>query len=579
MTTRVGEPEVSHSARGNPTYRVELWHDELRKHRVIRDADPGVLQRKLSLQVAEWNQKWEKTAANNAEQQNKEASLSLAAERTEEAVRELDLLNGILKQTLDVDDAIDWDALMDASKFPEPRPQTPPKPPQPAVKAKPPEPQFDSSEYRPRLGLLGRLIPSRKERLLASCRVRFENDRDQWERQVAAINEGHALAMSRYREELVASEQRYAEDIASWESRRQDFLEKQRQGNDAIRRQRDDYLAGAPDAVAAYCDMVLSASRYPDYFPKEFEIAYEPESKTIVVDYSLPSPDQMPTLKDVKYVASRKEFGERHISSAQANKLYDDVLYQVALRTVHELFEADVAGALDAVAFNGIVSAMDRSSGQLVTSCVLSLLAQREPFLAINLQDIDYKACFRALKGAGSSKLHGLAAVPPILQISRVDSRFVTSYDVAGTLDSSLNLASMDWEDFEHLIREIFEKEFSAGGGEVKVTQASRDGGVDAVAFDPDPIRGGKIVIQAKRYTNTVGVAAVRDLYGTVMNEGANKGILVTTSDYGPDAYAFAQGKPLTLLSGSNLLHMLAKHGHKARIDLQEARRIARESE
>ncbi len=137
----------------------------------------------------------------------------------------------------------------------------------------------------------------------------------------------------------------------------------------------------------------------------------------------------------------------------------------------------------------------------------------------------------------------------------------------------------MDWEDFEHLIRELFEKEFKATGGEVKVTQASRDGGVDAIAFDPDPIRGGKLVIQAKRYTNTVGVAAVRDLYGTVMNEGATKGILVTTSDYGPDAYEFAKGKPLTLLSGSNLLHLLEKHGHKAKIDIQEAKRILAEQE
>jgi restriction system protein len=73
----------------------------------------------------------------------------------------------------------------------------------------------------------------------------------------------------------------------------------------------------------------------------------------------------------------------------------------------------------------------------------------------------------------------------------------------------------------------------------VRITRASRDGGVDAIAFDPDPIRGGKIVIQAKRYTNPVGVSAVRDLFGTVHNEGATKGILVTTSDYGPDAYEF----------------------------------------
>jgi restriction system protein len=44
-------------------------------------------------------------------------------------------------------------------------------------------------------------------------------------------------------------------------------------------------------------------------------------------------------------------------------------------------------------------------------------------------------------------------------------------------------------------------------------------------------------VIQAKRYRNTVGVSAVRDLYGTMMNEGANKGILVTTSGYGRATY------------------------------------------
>jgi len=51
---------------------------------------------------------------------------------------------------------------------------------------------------------------------------------------------------------------------------------------------------------------------------------------------------------------------------------------------------------------------------------------------------------------------------------------------------------------------------------------------------------------------------------------------LVTTSDYGPDSYAFANGKPLVLLSGANLLHMLEKHGHRARIDLQEARKLAK---
>ena len=68
------------------------------------------------------------------------------------------------------------------------------------------------------------------------------------------------------------------------------------------------------------------------------------------------------------------------------------------------------------------------------------------------------------------------------------------------------------------------------------------------------PIFGGKVVIQAKRYKSTVGVSAVRDLFGTVHNEGAAKGILVTTSGYGKASYQFAEGKPLELLDGTNLL-------------------------
>jgi restriction system protein len=136
----------------------------------------------------------------------------------------------------------------------------------------------------------------------------------------------------------------------------------------------------------------------------------------------------------------------------------------------------------------------------------------------------------------------------------------------------------MNWEDFEHLVREIFEKKFSRDGIEVKVTQSSRDKGVDAIAFDPDPLRGGKIAIQAKRYTNLVGVSAVRDLFGTVMNEGATKGILVTTSNFCHDAYDFAKNKPITLISGGELLNLLLDCGYKAKIDLNEAKRIASEN-
>jgi hypothetical protein len=125
------------------------------------------------------------------------------------------------------------------------------------------------------------------------------------------------------------------------------------------------------------------------------------------------------------------------------------------------------------------------------------------------------------------------------------------------------------------LIREQFEEQCTAVGGELKVTQASSDGGFHAVAFVPPPfLGGGKILIQAKRYTNTVGVAAVRDLYGTVVNEGAIRGTLVTTSDYSKDSYEFAKGKPLKLINGRDLLRSLERRGHFYRIDIAEGKKL-----
>jgi restriction system protein len=159
-----------------------------------------------------------------------------------------------------------------------------------------------------------------------------------------------------------------------------------------------------------------------------------------------------------------------------------------------------------------------------------------------------------------------LAPVKPILELKRDDDRFVESKEVLDQLRPEDNLAAIEWEDFEHLVRELFEKEFAQSGGEVRVTQASRDRGVDAIAFDPDPIRGGKFVIQAKRYNMVVPVSAVRDLYGTMIAEGATKGILVTTSHYGRDSREFAKDKPITLIDGENLVHMFQKHGRNVHI-------------
>jgi restriction system protein len=244
------------------------------------------------------------------------------------------------------------------------------------------------------------------------------------------------------------------------------------------------------------------------------------------------------------------------------------------LRVAHEIFRNDDAAVIKLLVINGWVQFDDPHTGLNTKAYTASLMVERDQIVSLNQNKLDPLAAFTSMRGKSAGKLVEIIPIEPIISFNRKDSRFVDAKAVLSMLGSSTNLAAMDWQDFEHLIRELFEKEFAGRGAEVKITQASRDRGVDAIAFDPDPIHGGKYVIQAKRYTNTVDVSAVRDLCAVVKKEGASRGILVTTSTYGADAYAFANNEPVTLLNGAELLGLLKKHGYSFRINLQEARNL-----
>ena len=507
-------------------YEIEVRHEGLNKYRVIRGSNPDVLEQKAQAQMRSW-----------------------------EAQEALLQIENTLVAAVDVACRIGWEKLKDVFDIGEPRPE----PPEPVEL--PEEPMPLDPKYQNELGIGDRFASARRRRTVVESLASYRADRERW---ISATEEVTRQNNARTR--------RYEENLRKWESDREQFLQERK----AVERR---YLNGDGAATIEYCRGLLTDSKYPDSFPREYDIHYNPENRILIVECRLPSPEHIPRVKEVKYVQSRDEFVESRLADSAFNKMYDDLLYKIALRSIYVLYDADVAEAIDSIVFNGWVNSIDKATGQQIRPCVLSVQAGRDEFLSINLAQVDPKACFRELKGIAASKLHALSPVPPVMTIDREDARFVAGHEVGESLDESENIAAMDWQDFEHLIRELFEKEFSAGGGEVNVTRASRDYGVDAIAFDPDPIRGGKIVIQAKRYTNVVGVAAVRDLYGTVINEGATKGILITTADYGPDAYGFAKGKPLTLLSGGNLLHLLQKHGHKARIDLKEAKQTLAERE
>lgn len=529
-------------------YIVEMDHEGLDEHILISAQDKEVLIKKVDLQENKWAEKWE----------------------TEEARRNIEQMEYLLLQIMSIDNTVDWEKLKVFNRFPEEKPI---KPIVPVIINYPSEPDHNSEEFTPVFSIWDELIKFRIKEKIKQYQNKYENALKIWEQAKDQIDNQNKKNDIIYQEKLKKWEIKYKE----WETRLNDFYRKQGEYNTRIGTLKESYFDHRIDAIIEYCEIVLNNSKYPEFFPKHFELEYLPESKILIVEYSLPPMEILPRIKEVKYIARRNELQKYYLSDLQLNKMFDDVMYKITLRTLYELFKADSANAIEAISFNGWIKSTNKATGKQENNCILSIQVKKNEFTEVDLAKVDPKICFKKFKGVGSSKLYGLTPIQPILQISKTDKRFIEAYNVAETLNDATNIAAMDWEDFEHLIRELFEKEFSVNGGEVKVTQASRDGGVDAVAFDPDPIRGGKIVIQAKRYTNTVGVSAVRDLYGTVMNEGATKGILVTTADYGPDAYEFAKGKPLTLLSGANLLYLLEKHGHRAKIDLKEAKLILAE--
>lgn len=464
-----------------------------------------------------------------AEMQNREVAERLAE------------LSQILPATLSIDDTISFDSLRIVQA-------PPPFVLQPAIATGAESPRREI--YIVKVGeptMFAKLIPGFSKRhanALANAEAKFQADYAEWQSQEASRLAKIEDARSAYAREVKA------------------LNAKIDQRNAEVDTFKATYFAADPDAVVAYNTMVLERSAYPEGFPQSFSLAFAAASKQLVVEYELPAPSIVPELSEFKYVKARDAIEAKPRKGADLKSIYQDVIASVALRTIHEIFEADQANAIETCCFNGYVHTVDPATGHDIQPHLISVRTTKEAFNAINLARVDKATCLRNLGAQVSRHASEAQPVKPIVEFNMADARFIDQSDLVSGLSSAPNLMDLTPSEFEHLVANLFGKM----GLESKLTRSSRDGGVDCVAYDKRPVLGGKVVIQAKRYRHTVGVSAVRDLYGTMMNEGANKGILVTTSGYGPDAFNFASDKPIELIDGGGLLFLLQEIGMQARI-------------
>ncbi|GLF97111.1 restriction endonuclease [Streptomyces yaizuensis] len=378
-------------------------------------------------------------------------------------------------------------------------------------------------------------------------------ERAEWE---AQERYRHDLALARQADgQRLAQLAEYRRQYDAWAGERRAEVQRH---NTGVTRLLDGVRGGEPDAVVEYFSAALYASsEWPEAMPRRLSAAFDRAAAQLVLSWELPGFDVVPAARSVRYVATSDQLKEVARPVAQRRALYRDVLAQSLLLVLRDLFAADEWGVLGSVALSGFVDDVDPATGRHAEVVLGAVTVAREDFTGLRLEQVGAVECLEGLRGRLSAKPDARAAVRPDRLPGDVGAEVFSQGD-----GDHPDLLVMDPVEFEGLVAELFR----ARGMRAVTTTRSNDGGVDVEAFDPDPISGGRIIVQVKRYRHTVPPTAVRDLYGTVQDAGANKGVLVTTSGFGPGSYTFAHGKPLTLISGTDLVELLGRHGLRGRL-------------
>ncbi len=117
---------------------------------------------------------------------------------------------------------------------------------------------------------------------------------------------------------------------------------------------------------------------------------------------------------------------------------------------------------------------------------------------------------------------------------------------------------------FEHLVVDLLVN-MGYGGSHKDAGEAvgqSGDGGVDGIIKE-DKLGLDAIYIQAKRWESTVGRPVVQAFAGSLEGHRARKGVLITTSQFSPDAmdYVTRIEKKIVLIDGEELAQLMIDFG------------------
>src|SRR3954454_1850719 len=265
-------------------------------------------------------------AAADVERKRESQRLYIEARTADAAAANADLrarlsdLDALLLSTLDVDDHIDLD------RFKKPV-AVPPFDPGPLGRPLP-EPSWESYAPAAPTGL-GKILGGDRlhQQQLAAARQAYQEARARW-----------VEAETRRLRQLHAREQAYEDSRRRYEARIVAY-------NAEVDRFAAAVAGKDPSSVVEYFAMVLGNSVYPDGFPQKFRLAYLPKQRQLLIEYHLPSVEVIPVVKEYRYDRVRDDLTAVPRDAAQIRRRYTEIVAQVALRTIHEVVEAD-RGAL-----------------------------------------------------------------------------------------------------------------------------------------------------------------------------------------------------------------------------------------
>ncbi|MDO5634324.1 MAG: hypothetical protein Q4G34_05595 [Micrococcus sp.] len=358
-------------------------------------------------------------AMRKAEQARKQAErerqLAYQADRQDEvdalndelALRQ-EALASILTDTLDVDDHIDLEELRSEAEHP-PFPDRHLEEPTPLPDAIPEPPRPERPVPEEPKGLFGR----RRKREEAELQADEEHAEalQQWEEEMATLPElraeqqrEYAQTEARRQNALAQARERYQQECAEREK-------EAAQANAEL----DELIVGlgygTPGAVCDYVSLVLDNSEYPEGFSIEHQAEFEPTDAELRLVLRLPAPDTFEEVKAYRYVKSSDEIAQTAMTQKDKKDRYAGILHAVALRTLHEVFEADRRGLVRTISLEAGTESINPATGRMEYSPLLAVATSRETFLEIDLSAVVPTATLEHLGATVSKNPYAVTAI------------------------------------------------------------------------------------------------------------------------------------------------------------------------